>query len=63
MHPDAGPRPANVFTLAESCLQASVDIEAYLIDLVTHLLTHSIRRLGDPPPRASRRARAHSITV
>jgi hypothetical protein len=62
-HPGAGPRLANLFTLVENCRQAGVDIEAYLIDLVTHLPAHSIRRLGDWLPRSWRRARAHGVTA
>jgi len=62
-HPDAGPRLANLFTLVETCRQAGIDIESYLIDLVTHLPAHSIRRLGDWLPRAWQRARAHGITA
>jgi transposase len=62
-HPGAGPRLANLFTLVENCRQAGIDIEAYLIDLVTHLPTHSILRLGDWLPRSWRRARAHGITA
>lgn len=61
-HPDAGPRLANLFTLVENGRQAGVDIEAYLIDLLTRLPAHSIRRLGDWLPRAWQRARADGIT-
>lgn len=60
-HPDAGPRLANLFTLVENCRQAGVDIEAYLIDLLTRLPAHSIKRLGDWLPRAWQRARADGI--
>ena len=62
-HPDAGPRLANLFTLVENCRQAGIDIEAYLIDLVTHLPAHSILRLSDWLPRTWRRARANGITA
>lgn len=62
-HPQAGPRLANLFTLVENCRQAGIDIEAYLIDLVTHLPAHSILRLGHWLPRAWRRARADGITA
>ena len=61
-HPTAGPRLANLFTLVENCRQAGIDIEAYLIDLVTRLPAHSIRRLGDWLPRTWQRARADGIT-
>jgi transposase len=62
-HPGAGSRLANLFTLVENCRQAGIDIEAYLIDLVTHLPAHSILRLDDWLPRSWRRARAHGITA
>jgi hypothetical protein len=62
-HPGAGPRLANLFTLVENSRQAGVDIEQYLIDLVTHLPAHSILRLGDWLQRSWRRARAHGITA
>lgn len=62
-HPGAGPRLANLYALVENCRQAGVDIEAYLIDLVTHLPAHSILRLGDWLPRSWRRAKAHGITA
>jgi transposase len=62
-HPGAGSRLANLFTLVENCRQAGIDIEAYLIDLVTHLPAHSMRRLDDWLPRSWRRARAHGITA
>ncbi|MDP1891670.1 MAG: IS66 family transposase [Gemmatimonadaceae bacterium] len=61
-HPAAGPRLANLFTLVENCRQAGLDIEAYLLDLLTRLPTHSMRRLGDWLPRAWQRARADGIT-
>jgi hypothetical protein len=61
--PGAGPRLSNLFTLVENCRQAGVDIEAYLIDLVTHLPAYSIRQLGDWLPRSWRRARTHGITA
>jgi transposase len=60
-HPDAGPRLANLFTLVENCRQAGIDIETYLIDLLTRLPAHSIRRLDDWLPRAWQRARADGI--
>ena len=41
-HPEAGPRLANLFTLVENGRQAGVDIEAYVIDLLTRLPAHSI---------------------
>lgn len=62
-HPAAGPRLASLFTLVENCRQAGIDIESYLIDLVSHLPAHSILRLGDWLPRAWQRARAHGITA
>lgn len=62
-HPGAGPRLANLFTLVENCRQAGIDIEHYLIDLVTHLPAHSILQLGDWLPRSWRRARADGITA
>jgi transposase len=62
-HPGAGPRLANLFTLVENGRRAGIDVEAYLIDLVTHLPAHSILRLGDWLPRTWRRARAHGITA
>jgi len=60
-HPDAGPRLANLFTLVENCRQAEIDIEAYLLALLTRLPAHSVRRLGDWLPRAWQRARADGI--
>ena len=62
-HPDAGPRLANLFTLVENGRQAGVDIEAYLLDLLTRLPAHSVRRLSDWLPRAWQRARADGITL
>ena len=49
-------------TNLENGRQAGIDIEAYLIDLLTRLPAHSIRRLGDWLPRAWQRARADGIT-
>jgi len=51
-HPDAGPRLAHLFTLVKKARQAGIDIEAYLTALLTHLPTHSVRRLGEWLPRA-----------
>lgn len=62
-HPDAGPRLAHLFTLVENARQADVDIEVYLLDLLTRLPAHSVRRLGDWLPRAWQRARADGITT
>jgi hypothetical protein len=45
--PDAGPRLANLFTLVENACQSGVDIDAYLVDLLTRLPASSIRRLSD----------------
>jgi hypothetical protein len=53
---------ANLFTLVENGRQAGVDIEAYVLDLLTRLPTHSVRRLGDWLPRAWQRARTDGIT-
>jgi transposase len=61
-HPSAGPRLANLFTLVENARQAGVDIEAYLLALLTRLPNHSVRRLGDWLPQAWQRARADGIT-
>ncbi len=61
-HPEAGPRLAHLFTLVENGRQAGIDIEAYLIDLLTRLPAHSIQRLDDWLPRAWQRARADGIT-
>ena len=60
-HPAAGPRLANLFTLVENGRQAGIDIETYLIDLLTRLPAHSIRRLRDWLPRAWRHARAVGV--
>ncbi|MEP7346604.1 MAG: IS66 family transposase [Gemmatimonadaceae bacterium] len=60
-HPDAGPRLAHLFTLVENGRQAGIDIEAYLIDLLTRLPTHSMRRLDDWLPRAWQQARRDGI--
>jgi transposase len=62
-HPEAGPRLANLFTLVENCRQAGLDAEAYLLDLVTRLPAHSIRRLDDWLPRAWKQRRAAGITA
>lgn len=62
-HPSAGPRLANLFTLVENCRQAGLDPEAYLIDLLTRLPAHSIRRLDDWLPRAWKRARTDGVTL
>lgn len=62
-HPEAGPRLANLFTLVENCRQARIDIEAYLIDLLTRLPAHSIRQLGDWLPRNWQRARAVGVRL
>ena len=43
--------------------QAGIDIEAYLIDLLTRLPAHSIRRLGDWLPRAWQQARAVGVAL
>ena len=61
-HPQAGPRLAHLFTLVENARQARVDIETYLIDLVSRLPASSIRRLSDWLPRAWQQARALGIT-
>ena len=61
-HPDAGPRLANLFTLVENCRQAGIDPEGYLLDLLTRLPAHSMRRLGEWLPRAWQRARADDLT-
>lgn len=60
-HPDAGPRLAHLFTLVENARQAKVDIEAYLIALVSRLPASSIRRLGDWLPRTWQQAYAVGI--
>lgn len=62
-HPDAGPRLANLFTLVENARQARLDIEAYLLDVLTRLPSHSVRRLGDWLPNAWQRARADGIRL
>jgi transposase len=62
-HPDAGPRLANLFTLVENGRQAGIDIEAYLLDLLTRLPAHSIQRLGDWLPKTWQRARVDGILV
>ena len=62
-HPDAGPRLAHLFTLVENARQAGLDIEAYLLDLLTRLPTHSVRRLGDWLPTAWQRARTDGIRL
>jgi transposase len=62
-HPDAGPRLAHLFTLVENARQARVDIETYLIDLVSRLPTTSMLRLSDWLPRAWQQARTLGITL
>jgi hypothetical protein len=56
-----GPRLANLFTLLENCRQASVEPEAYLIDLVTTLAGASARDLGEWLPRTWKRRRSGGI--
>jgi hypothetical protein len=51
IHPEAGPRLANLFTLLENCRQAGVEPEAYLIDLATTLAGESPRDLDAWLPR------------
>lgn len=61
-HPIAGPRLAHHFTLVENARQARVDIEAFLIDLVSRLPASSIKRFSDWLPRAWHQARQLGIT-
>lgn len=49
-HPHAGPRLAHLFTVVENCRQAGIDPEAYLIDLLTRLMDHPAKRIGELLP-------------
>jgi transposase len=57
-HPNAGPRLANLFTLVENCRLAAVDPEAYLVDIITRLPDHPMKRIAELLPHAWKRARS-----
>jgi len=61
-HPDAGPRLANLFTLVENCRLAGVDPEAYLVDIITRLPDHPMKRIGELLPAAWQKTRLASAT-
>jgi transposase len=55
-HPKAGPRLANLFTLAENCRQLGLNVEAYITDLVTRLPGHPAKKIAELLPAAWKRA-------
>jgi transposase len=57
-HPNAGPRLANLFTLVENCRQEEIDPEAYLVDIITRLPDHPMKRIAELLPRAWKAARS-----
>ena len=57
-HPNAGPRLANLFTLVENCRQEGIDPEAYLVDIITRLPDHPMKRIAELLPRAWKAARS-----
>lgn len=57
-HPKAGPRLANLFTLVENCRLIGVDPEAFLVDIITRLPDHPMKRIAELLPRAWQIARA-----
>lgn len=56
-HPKAGPRLANLFTLVENCRLVGVDPEAYLVDIITRLPDHPMKRIAELLPHAWKSAR------
>ena len=56
-HPKAGPRLANLFTLAENCRQLGVNVEAYITDLVARLPGHPAKKIAELLPAAWKRAK------
>jgi len=62
-HPKAGPRLANLFTLVENCRLAAIDPEAYLVDLITRLPDHPMKRIAELLPHAWKTARAATIAA
>lgn len=57
-HPKAGPRLANLFTLVENCRLVGVDPEAFLVDIITRLPDHPMKRIAELLPHAWQTARA-----
>ena len=62
-HPNAGSRLANLFTLVENCRLAAVDPEAYLVDIITRLPDHPMKRIAELLPHAWKRARSALAAV
>lgn len=62
-HPKAGPRLANLFTLAENCRQLGLNVEAYITDLVTRLPGHPAKRIAELLPAAWQRAQAKLLAA
>lgn len=60
-HPSAGPRLASLFTLVENCRLEGIDPEAYLIDIITHLPDHPMKRIAELLPRAWKAARSQPV--
>ena len=62
-HPSAGPRLANLFTLVENCRLEGIDPEAYLIDIITRLPDHPMKRIAELLPRAWKASRSQPAPV
>ena len=62
-HPSAGPRLANLFTLVENCRLEGMTRRPYLIDIITRLPDHPMKRIAELLPRAWKASRSQPAPV
>ena len=49
-HPNAGPRAAMMFTLVENCRMLGINPEAYIIDVLSRVDDHPMKRISELTP-------------